>query len=110
MNTNMTGFRKFFTNTCVNVLWTKVISALEGLTHLGYLSESVVWTYDTFDSNLIIKNDFTKIIEREILGSVLINIFLLQIFPQLCFCLKDISYNVRPFLAITDMNGSISSK
>ena len=32
MNTNMTGFRCFLKNLCIPVLWTKVASALEGLT------------------------------------------------------------------------------
>ena len=32
MNTNMTGFRGFFKNHCVLVLWVKVASASEGLT------------------------------------------------------------------------------
>ena len=31
MNTNMSGFRWFFKNLCILVLWTKVASALEGL-------------------------------------------------------------------------------
>ena len=31
MNTNMTGFRCFFKNLCVLVLWMKVALALEGL-------------------------------------------------------------------------------
>ena len=34
MNTNMTRFRWFLENLCVLVLWTKVVSALEGLTYL----------------------------------------------------------------------------
>ena len=33
MNTNMTGFRWFFQNICVLVLWAKVALALEGLNH-----------------------------------------------------------------------------
>ena len=38
MNTNMTGFRWFPKNLCVLVLWTKVASALEGLSvHYQYL-------------------------------------------------------------------------
>ena len=32
MNTNMTWFGWFFKNLCVLMLWTKVASALEGLT------------------------------------------------------------------------------
>ena len=31
MNTNMTGFRCFSKNICVIVVWTKEVSALEGL-------------------------------------------------------------------------------
>ena len=31
MNTNITGFRWFSKSFCVLVLWTKVVSALEGL-------------------------------------------------------------------------------
>ena len=31
MNTNMTGLKKNFEETCVLVLWTKIASALEGL-------------------------------------------------------------------------------
>ena len=31
MNTNMTGFRWFFKNLCVPVLWMDVATALEGL-------------------------------------------------------------------------------
>ena len=31
MNTNMTGFRVFIKIVCILVLWTKVASALEGL-------------------------------------------------------------------------------
>ena len=34
MNTNMTGFRLFFKILCILVLWTKVASALEGLSNL----------------------------------------------------------------------------
>ena len=38
MNTNMTGFRCIQKNLCVLVLWTKVASALEGLSvHYQYL-------------------------------------------------------------------------
>ena len=37
MNTNMTGFRFFFKNLCILVLWMKVTSALEGLNvHRGF--------------------------------------------------------------------------
>ena len=34
MNTNMAGFRYFFKNDCVFVLWKKVALALEGLTQI----------------------------------------------------------------------------
>ena len=33
MNTNTTGFRGFSKIVCALVLWTKVVSALEGLTN-----------------------------------------------------------------------------
>ena len=60
MNTNMIGFRCFFKNLCVLVLWTRVASALEGLrvisgtTAASFMSDnSNRFTTDTFRSEII---------------------------------------------------------
>ena len=44
MNTNMTGFRWFFENLCVFVFWTKVASALEGLTWTQLIAQMLART------------------------------------------------------------------
>ena len=59
MNTNMIGFRWFFKNLCIFVLWKKLASALEGLSVTGNnpimpgdLHDNSCLDLDTFDNNL----------------------------------------------------------
>ena len=55
MNTTMTEFRRFFKNLCILVLWTKVASALEGLTQLCLVmnSEKGTRNSDTFENKFL---------------------------------------------------------
>ena len=54
-----------FQESCILVLWTKVVSALEGL---RVPPEIVVCIFDTYNKNLVMKNDFTKIFEGKLLA------------------------------------------
>ena len=55
-----------FENRCILVLWTKVASALEGLTHLYQerFRTNVVCTYNTFDDNYGMNHKFTNYLKE----------------------------------------------
>ena len=52
----------FFKNPCILVLWTKVASALEGLTctHLEFSWKRIIWIYHIFMNNIWIKPQLAK--------------------------------------------------
>ena len=83
MNTTMTGFRCFFKNLCVPVLWTKITPW-----------ETIVIIYDTFDNNIDIQSKlFIQTGRVEWHSEILKNIQLNIVIPV---WLNNSSWNVFP--------------
>ena len=81
MHTNMTGFRLFSKILCFLVLWMKIASALDGLTHL-----CLQFSLEFFLKRCGLNNDYTKYLME---FSCLIRItFLFQMFPISTFDCK----------------------
>ena len=72
MNTNMIGFRWFFRKLCILVLWTKLASALEGLTHscLEISLTRVISNLDSFENNFGIDHTYTKYLNGKLMVKI----------------------------------------
>ena len=68
MNTNMTGFRWFFENICVLVLWMKEASSLEGLYRVSEQEISAPHGRDTVELAVVPYNR-TAVAERKVLSN-----------------------------------------